>query len=327
MSVAAARAGRCSATIRASTTGSAFPAPGKVHGVDRPGRDRPGRADRDAQIAADELDVALERIACCIRRHRPDAERGLHRRQPVDPIRRRRVAAGLRRGARPVSRPGRAQRSAAPRADLSVRDGAIILRGDADRPGLLDARRRGRSRAQRDRRRARAKPVASYTRRRRRARRASISPAKVFGEPVFIHDMVLDGMVHARVVRQPRRGATHRQRSTRPRSGAPPKGRSRFVRDGNFLAIVGADETVVEAAAAVAPSHVAWDGVEPIDAAAGGGALAVAAARRSTGVVGAPPPAAPRRPRALRGDLHRGCTSRMPRSRRPAGWRSIATAS
>ena len=41
------------------------------------------------------------------------------------------------------------------------------------------------------------------------------------------------------------------------------KGAIEIVRDGNFLAIVGADETVVEAVAAVAPKHVAWDGVEP----------------------------------------------------------------
>jgi nicotinate dehydrogenase subunit B len=33
-------------------------------------------------------------------------------------------------------------------------------------------------------------------------------PAKVFGQPIFIHDMTLDGMAHARVVRQPNRGAT-----------------------------------------------------------------------------------------------------------------------
>ena len=32
-------------------------------------------------------------------------------------------------------------------------------------------------------------------------------PAKIFGERAFIHDMVLEGMVHARVVRQPNRGA------------------------------------------------------------------------------------------------------------------------
>ncbi|MGA8999870.1 MAG: molybdopterin cofactor-binding domain-containing protein, partial [Pseudolabrys sp.] len=33
-------------------------------------------------------------------------------------------------------------------------------------------------------------------------------PGKIFGESAFIHDMQIDGMVHARVVRQPNRGAT-----------------------------------------------------------------------------------------------------------------------
>ena len=33
-------------------------------------------------------------------------------------------------------------------------------------------------------------------------------PAKLFGAPAFIHDMTLDGMLHARVVRQPCRSAT-----------------------------------------------------------------------------------------------------------------------
>src|SRR4029079_7933398 len=37
-----------------------------------------------------------------------------------------------------------------------------------------------------------------------------------------------------------------------------------IVRDSNFLAIIGADETVVESVAAVAPAHVSWDGVEPL---------------------------------------------------------------
>ncbi len=45
----------------------------------------------------------------------------------------------------------------------------------------------------------------------------------------------------------------------------PAKGPIEIVRHGNFLAILGADETVVEAVAAVAPGHVAWDGVDPIN--------------------------------------------------------------
>src|SRR5260370_21436735 len=88
--------------------------------------------------------------------------------------------------------------------------------------------------------------------------------AKVFGESVFAHDMALDGMVHARVVRQPRRDATIATVDEAVLRGAD-KGPIEIVRDGNFLAILGADETVVEAVAAVAPNHVIWDGVDAIN--------------------------------------------------------------
>jgi CO/xanthine dehydrogenase Mo-binding subunit len=88
--------------------------------------------------------------------------------------------------------------------------------------------------------------------------------AKVFGEAAFVHDMVLDGMVHARVVRQPRRGATIAAVDDAALRRAA-KGPFELMRHGNFLAIVGADETVVEAVAAVAPNHVVWDGVDAIN--------------------------------------------------------------
>src|SRR4051794_6081361 len=87
---------------------------------------------------------------------------------------------------------------------------------------------------------------------------------KVFGGPAFLHDLTLDGMLHARVVRQPRPGATIAsldEAGIRRAAKAPVE----IVREGDFLAIVGADETAVEAAAAVAPGHVAWDGIEPLN--------------------------------------------------------------
>jgi CO/xanthine dehydrogenase Mo-binding subunit len=89
--------------------------------------------------------------------------------------------------------------------------------------------------------------------------------AKVFGEPAFIHDMVLDGMVHARVVRQPNRGAAIASIDEAAIRRAA-RGPIAFVRHGNFLAILGDDEAVVEAAGAAAPSHVVWTGVEPRNA-------------------------------------------------------------
>src|SRR5262252_9431433 len=89
-------------------------------------------------------------------------------------------------------------------------------------------------------------------------------PAKVFGAPVFIHDIAFDGMVHARAVRQPRRNATI---ATVDEAAIRRAARTaiEIVRHGNFLAIVGADETAVEAAAVAAESHVTWSGVEPLN--------------------------------------------------------------
>lgn len=86
-------------------------------------------------------------------------------------------------------------------------------------------------------------------------------PAKLFGEPVFIHDMQLAGMKHARVVRQPNKGATIGTIDEAAIRRAA-KGDVAFVRSGNFLAIVGDDETAVELAGAAAANHVTWDHVE-----------------------------------------------------------------
>src|SRR5262249_55214254 len=67
-----------------------------------------------------------------------------------------------------------------------------------------------------------------------------------------------------RVVRQPRRDAALAEVDEAAlRRGAT--GPIEIFRHGNFLAILGADETVVEAAAATASNHVVWDGVDTIN--------------------------------------------------------------
>jgi len=87
---------------------------------------------------------------------------------------------------------------------------------------------------------------------------------KVFGGAAFLHDMTIDGMVHARVVRQPQRGTTIRAFDEAAIRRAA-KGPIEIVRDGNFVAIVAQDETIVEAAAATASSHVAWGNLETLN--------------------------------------------------------------
>src|SRR5438874_5997552 len=148
------------------------------------------------------------------------------------------------------------------RPDLSVRDGAIVHRGEAtgcdywSLAGAVDLGRHASGLPA-------AKNVRDYRVVGQNAPRLDLA-AKVFGEPVFAHDMALDGMVHARVVRQPRRDATITTIDEAALRRAA-KGPIEIARDGNLLAILGADETVVEAVAAVAPNHVGWDGVDAIN--------------------------------------------------------------
>jgi nicotinate dehydrogenase subunit B len=148
------------------------------------------------------------------------------------------------------------------RADLAVRDGAITQKGEPTGQDYwslapaVDLRRDATGRSP-------TKTVSDYGIVGRNAPRVDLA-AKVFGGPAFVHDMVLDGMVHARVVRQPRRGATIAKVDEAALRRAA-KGPIEIVRHGNFLAILGADETGVEAVAAVAPNHVAWDGLDPIN--------------------------------------------------------------
>ena len=129
-----------------------FPAPGKV--TVGTGRVELGQGvlTAMAQIAADELGVAMETHHHPLRRHRIHAERGLHRRQPIDPVRRRGHAAGLRRCAWPLHRTGgKSARLRGERTRHSRRRHPSQRR--SDRSGLLDARRRCRSHRQGDRQR------------------------------------------------------------------------------------------------------------------------------------------------------------------------------
>jgi nicotinate dehydrogenase subunit B len=148
------------------------------------------------------------------------------------------------------------------RADLAVRDGTITHRGEVtghdywSLAAAVDLRRDATGRSP-------PKAVSDYSIVGRNAPRVDLA-AKVFGGPAFIHDMVLDGMVHARVVRQPRRGAAIAKVDEAALRRAA-KGPIEIVRHGNFLAILGADETGIEAVAAVAPKHVTWEGVDPIN--------------------------------------------------------------
>jgi nicotinate dehydrogenase subunit B len=148
------------------------------------------------------------------------------------------------------------------RTDLSVRDGAIFHRGAATGQDYwslapaLDLKRHATGHAP-------IKAASEHQIVGQSAPRVDLA-VKVFGQPFFIHDMQLDHMVHARIARQPRRGATIKavdEAAIRRAAKKPIE----ILRDGNFLAILSDDETTVDAVAAMAPGHVAWDGVDPIN--------------------------------------------------------------
>jgi CO/xanthine dehydrogenase Mo-binding subunit len=213
------------------------------------------------QLAAEELDVAAERIAI---------ESGDTDRTPNE---------GFTAGSQSMQFGGVALRQACAEvraavlshaaqelgcdvAELSVADGRILRKGSATGADYwtlapevsLAAKATGA---------APRKPASAYRVVGQNAARLDL-PAKVFGAPAFIHDVKLDGMRHARVVRQPRRGASIEAIDEAAIRRAA-RGGIDFVRHGDFLAIVGNDETAVEAAAVAAETHVTWAGVEPLN--------------------------------------------------------------
>jgi CO/xanthine dehydrogenase Mo-binding subunit len=89
-------------------------------------------------------------------------------------------------------------------------------------------------------------------------------PGKIAGAG-FVHDMARPDMLHARILRQPCRGALLASFDEAALRRAE-RGVFSIVRVGNFMAFVGADEQVVQRAAAAAPSHARWDNVPRIAA-------------------------------------------------------------
>lgn len=200
-----------------------------------------------AQIAADELDVALERI------------RLLPASAPVGPD------EGVTSGSRSVQDSGMAvrhvcaavrwlhlsvaaQRTGVPIEAIRIEDGRFL--GPAGEIGsywaqaddtLLDTDASPT---------ARAKPVAARRLAGRAVPRIDLAD-KLTGAPRFIHDMRLPGMRFARILRPPARSARLLHVPVAP-DGAT------LVRDGDFLAIVGDSEWAVNHAAARFAPKLRW---------------------------------------------------------------------
>jgi CO/xanthine dehydrogenase Mo-binding subunit len=237
-----------------------FPAPGEVRVAT--GRVEIGQGVLTAmlQIAAEELDVAPERVRLETGDTRLTPNEGYtagSMSMQYGGVALRLVCAEVRA----LFLDHAARRLGCARGELAIADGAI-LRGGAPTgedywslAGAVDLARPATAQAP-------VKPAAAHRVVGRNLPRLDLA-AKVFGEPAFVHDMMPAGVQHARVVRQPRRGAVLGAVDEAAIRRAA-KGEIELLRDGNFLAIIGADETAVEVAAAVAPNHVAWDGIEAI---------------------------------------------------------------
>jgi nicotinate dehydrogenase subunit B len=235
-----------------------FPAPGKVTVLTGRVELGQGVLTAMAQIAADELDVAIERITI----RSGDTEKAPNE--------------GYTAGSQSIQFGGVAMRQACAdvRAlfldqaakvlgckanDLSIRDGSIYRNGASTGQdywtlaGAVDLTTKATGGGV-------SKRVIDLKSIGKSSARLDL-PAKIFGESVFIHDMQINGMVHARVVRQPNRGASIGSVDENAIRRAA-KGPIEFIRNGNFLAILGDEETAVEAAGVAAVNHVKWHYVE-----------------------------------------------------------------
>jgi CO/xanthine dehydrogenase Mo-binding subunit len=236
----------------------AFPAPGQVTVLTGRVELGQGVLTAMAQIAADELDVSLARITMRSgdTAATPDEgytagsqsmqAGGVALRQACADARALFIAAAAKKlGCRPD--------------ELTVRDGAFLRGGEPTREDYwtlaplvnlaVEATGSGA-----------AKPIAGFAAIGSNTARLDL-PDKVFGAPAFIHDMRLPGMRHARVVRQPSRHAAIEaidEAAIRRAAGEP----IAVVRKGDFLAVVGDDETAVERAAVAALDAVRWADVE-----------------------------------------------------------------
>jgi nicotinate dehydrogenase subunit B len=212
-----------------------------------------------AQIAADELDIGLDRIAVLSGDTQDAPDEGqTTSSQSIEVSGRsvRLVSAELR--ARVLDR--LAQRLNCNPSELSIEDG-VFRRGDAptghDYWNFSTAEDFSRDIEGN----ATPKPHTAYRVVGKPVPRRDL-PAKVAGG-AFIHDMVRPDMLHARILRQPCRGARLASFDEAAVRRAE-QGDFRVVRVGEFMAFVGADETVVQRAAAVAPTHAKWDNVRQI---------------------------------------------------------------
>jgi len=209
-----------------------------------------------SQIAAEELDVAIDRIDILSgdTADAPD-EGSTSSSQSIEVSGRsvRLVSAELR--TRVLGR--LAQRLNCAPEDLSVDDGFFLMDGNAtgydywNFAGPEDFANDIEGSAQ-------PKPPSAYKLVGQPVPRRDLI-AKVTGA-AFIHDIVRPNLLHARTLRQPSREArldSLNEPAIRKAAGAE----IRIIRVGDFVAFIGTDETAVQRAAVAALTHAKWTGV------------------------------------------------------------------
>jgi CO/xanthine dehydrogenase Mo-binding subunit len=87
-------------------------------------------------------------------------------------------------------------------------------------------------------------------------------PAKITGA-AYVHDVLPRDVLHARTLRQPNPGATLAALDEAAIKRAA-KGELQIVREANFVAFVSPVESVAQAAAAAAPAHARWDNLRQL---------------------------------------------------------------
>jgi CO/xanthine dehydrogenase Mo-binding subunit len=203
------------------------------------------------QIVAEELDVPLERITWV----QGDSQLTVDQGRTVGSGSIKRGGAQLRRAAA-EARQALLELAAAklnvPAAELQVSDGMVSVGGDASRRLTFGALIGGGRFERTISGRAPVKPASGYKLVGRPVPRVEI-PAKVTGTHVYVHDVRLPGMVHGRVVRPPRMGATLVSLDDQTAARLP--GVIRVVRKGTFVGIVAErEEQAVRAAKALSPN-------------------------------------------------------------------------
>ena len=212
-----------------------------------------------AQIAAEELDVAFERVDLI----NPETDLSPDEGLTVGSMTTESSGASIRAAcaeARALFIAAAARRLGCPAEALDIEDGAFLCDGE---PSGLDywALAAEVDLSQPPTGEARAKSPDRHKLVGKSQKRLDL-PAKVFGA-AYLHDLTQPDMLHARVLRQPgskARLAALDEAAVRHAAGAPIE----IVRDGQFVAFLSESEAAVNAAVAAAEQVAEWEGARDL---------------------------------------------------------------